>query len=263
MGMAVEAASAFTDDEDEDSSEDDDEDVRRRMEPAATTTPSEATAEATAERLSMVSERASSGGHLDRPGGSGGSDHPRETYHFYQAEDGQPVILHSACLKVLLARFGSYDALPSTIEATVVELEHHTQDEETRRRAAHLRHLPLTTAYALAELNLSDIVGEEAMETHGEELRARERSRQRRAAAARRRAAAEVAAETAARRGAESSPPKPETPCPPSGRTAARARPDVDKRRRQRRIRRVKRNDGGRSDARASGGGGGGGGGGG
>ena len=77
MGKAVEAASAFTDDEDEDSSEDDDEDVRRRMEPAATTTPSEATAEATAERLSMVSERASSeGGHLDRPGGSGGSDHP-------------------------------------------------------------------------------------------------------------------------------------------------------------------------------------------
>ena len=203
MGMAVEAASAFTDDEDEDSSEDgDDDDDRERMEPAATTTPSGRTAEATAERLSMVSERASSeGGHLDRPGGSGGSDHPRETYHFYQAEDGQPVILHSACLKVLLARFGSYDALPSTIEATVVELEHHIQDEETRRRAAHLRHLPLTTAYALAELDLSDIVGEEAMETHGEELRARERHRRRRAAAARRRAAAEVAAETAARRG--------------------------------------------------------------
>ena len=212
MGKAVEAASAFTDDEDEDSSDssseddDDDDDDRERTEPAATTTPSDGTEES-AERPSMVAENASSkGGHLDRPGGSGGSggsgsDQPREMYHFYQAEDGQPVILHSACLKVLLARFGSYDALPPTIEATVVELEHHTQDEETRRRAAHLRHLPLTTAYALAELDLSDIVGQEAMETHGEELRARERHRRRRAAAARREAAAEVAAETAARRG--------------------------------------------------------------
>ena len=266
MGKAVEAASAFTDDEDEDSSEDDDEDVRRRMEPAATTTPSEATAEATAERLSMVSERASSeGGHLDRPGGSGGSDHPRETYHFYQAEDGQPVILHSACLKVLLARFGSYDALPSTIEATVVELEHHTQDEETRRRAAHLRHLPLTTAYALAELNLSDIVGEEAMETHGEELRARERSRQRRA----RRRATPGGGGGGGRDGGEARRESlllqnPRRHALPRRTNRRRARPDVDKRRRRRRIRRVERNDGGRSfDARASGGGGGGGGGGG
>ena len=262
----MEAASAFTDDEDEDSSEDDDEDVRRRMEPAATTTPSEATAEATAERLSMVSERASSeGGHLDRPGGSGGSDHPRETYHFYQAEDGQPVILHSACLKVLLARFGSYDALPSTIEATVVELEHHTQDEETRRRAAHLRHLPLTTAYALAELNLSDIVGEEAMETHGEELRARERSRQRRAAAARRRAAAEVAAETAARRGERVFSSKTRDAMPSlDGRTAGAPDPTSTNADADAESDAVERNDGGRSfDARASGGGGGGGGGGG
>jgi hypothetical protein len=40
----------------------------------------------------------------------------------------------------------------------VLEAEPHTQDDETRRRAAHLRHLPLTTEYSLVELDLSGLL---------------------------------------------------------------------------------------------------------
>jgi hypothetical protein len=100
-------------------------------------------------------------------------------YYFYQAEDGQPVVLHSACVRVLLAHHGGYDSLPLTLEAPIVELERHTQDEDTRRRAAHLRHLPLTTQYAIAELDMTTLVPHAVLKEHGEELRRRETFRKR------------------------------------------------------------------------------------
>ena len=71
-------------------------------------------------------------------------------------------MLHSACVRVLLAHHGGYEHLPLTLEAPVIELEQHTQDDDTRRRAAHLRHLPLTTAYTLVELDMTGLVPPEA-----------------------------------------------------------------------------------------------------
>jgi len=44
------------------------------------------------------------------------------------------------------------------VSGPVLEAEPHTQDDETRRRAAHLRHLPLTTEYSLVELDLSGLL---------------------------------------------------------------------------------------------------------
>ena len=125
-----------------------------------------------------------------------------EVYYFYQAEDGQPVVLHGACVRVLLAHHGSYEPLPLTLEAPVVELERHTQDEDTRRRAAHLRHLPLTTQYAIAELDMTNLVPAETLREHGEELRRREACRRKRADGERKAEAAAVAAEARERRNA-------------------------------------------------------------
>ena len=114
----------------------------------------------------------------EKGGSIGGVTTPGQTrtevYYFYQAEDGQPVVLHSACVRVLLAHHGGYDSLPLTLEAPIVELERHTQDEDTRRRAAHLRHLPLTTQYAIAELDMAALVPHAVLKEHGEELRRRE-----------------------------------------------------------------------------------------
>ena len=94
------------------------------------------------------------------------------------------------------------NALPLTLEAPVVELERHTQDEDTRRRAAHLRHLPLTTQYAIAELDMTNLVPAETLREHGEELRRREACRRKRADGERKAEAAAVAAEARERRNA-------------------------------------------------------------
>jgi len=107
--------------------------------------------------------------------------------------------MHSACLKLLLATFGSYDALPASLEAPAVAAERHTQSDETRRRAAHLRHLPLTTEYTVVELDLEALVGAEAMRAHGGELRARRRQRREKLDAERREAAVRETAEIRAR----------------------------------------------------------------
>ena len=143
--------------------------------------------------------------HPSGPSSNGPPPPPTRTevYYFYQAEDGQPVVLHGACVRALLAHHGSYDSLPTTLEAPVVELERHTQDEDTRRRAAHLRHLPLTTQYAIAELDMTKLVPAETLRgVDGEELRRREERRRKRADAERKAEAAAVAAEARERRNA-------------------------------------------------------------
>ena len=215
MGKAVEAASAFTDedsDESESESEGDESEVGKEShDDGADEVGAAAAADMDvledmdasvstsvgAARLTASTEKGGSIGGVTTPGQT-----RTEVYYFYQAEDGQPVVLHSACVRVLLAHHGGYDSLPLTLEAPIVELERHTQDEDTRRRAAHLRHLPLTTQYAIAELDMTTLVPHAVLKEHGEELRRRETFRKRRANAERKAEAAAVAAEARERRAA-------------------------------------------------------------
>ena len=219
MGKAVEAASAFTDedsDESESESEGDESEVGKEshddgadevgaaaaadmdvLEDVLEEDPSASTSVGAALQLTALEKGGSIGGSTVTPGQT-----RTEVYYFYQAEDGQPVVLHSACVRVLLAHHGGYDSLPLTLEAPIVELERHTQDEDTRRRAAHLRHLPLTTQYAIAELDMAALVPHAVLKEHGEELRRRETARKRRANAERKAEAAAVAAEARERRAA-------------------------------------------------------------
>ena len=215
MGKAVEAASAFTDedsDESESESEGDESEVGKEShDDGADEVGAAAAADMDvledmdasvstsvgAARLTASTEKGGSIGGVTTPGQT-----RTEVYYFYQAEDGQPVVLHTACVRVLLAHHGGYDSLPLTLEAPIVELERHTQDEDTRRRAAHLRHLPLTTQYAIAELDMAALVPHAVLKEHGEELRRRETFRKRRANAERKAEAAAVAAEARERRAA-------------------------------------------------------------
>ena len=191
MGRAVQAASAFSEEEeeeeDEDEDEDEDEGFRKEEEvlskisadderlaredetggadPSGTKRTNRAAAAAVASNDPSATN--------DPSASNDSSSASNDSYWFYQSSDGQPVVLHSACLRTLLAHFGAYENLPATIEAPALELEHRVQDADSRRRAAHLRHLPLTTAYVVAELDLAPVVGEAALEKHGEELRRR------------------------------------------------------------------------------------------
>ncbi|KAI5436376.1 hypothetical protein KIW84_022740 [Lathyrus oleraceus] len=57
-----------------------------------------------------------------------------DSYNFYQAVDGQHLILHPLNTKCLLHHYGSYDKLPHRISGRILQLETVTQSEAVRRR---------------------------------------------------------------------------------------------------------------------------------
>ena len=163
-GQAVQAASAFIDDEDSD-----DEETPNRGEVDGDVTDGE----------SVERSKTDTNDNVVAKGQPTNPETRTETYYWYQSEDGQPVVLHSVCLKLLTAGLGGYDALPVTISAPVLCAEKWTQTLETRKRMTHLRHLPLTTEFTVVELDLHDLVGADVMRTHGGEVRARAKVRKR------------------------------------------------------------------------------------
>jgi hypothetical protein len=197
-GSQVRVESAFTDDEDEDEDEDEESD----SEPSAEDSPGASKREADATTVSRRTPLtvSTSSPPTVAPTATPTSDQRTDVYYFYQAPDGQQVLLHGACMRVLLEQFGAYEALPLEIEGTVIELEHRTQDEDVRRRAAHLRHLPLTTEFVMVELDMKSLVSKKVLDgPAGSELRQRAKRRSQKNAAAARAKAKEKRAEATAK----------------------------------------------------------------
>ena len=197
-GSKVRVESAFTDDEDEDEDEDEESD----SEPSAEDSPGASKREADATTVSRRTPLtvSTSSPPTVAPTATPTSDQRTDVYYFYQAPDGQQVLLHGACMRVLLEQFGAYEALPLEIEGTVIELEHRTQDEDVRRRAAHLRHLPLTTEFVMVELDMKSLVSKKVLDgPAGSELRQRAKRRSQKNAAAARAKAKEKRAEATAK----------------------------------------------------------------
>jgi len=170
-GSKVRVESAFTDDDEDDDESDE----------SGTDDDPEIDADATDEgsKLPEVNEPTPSPANR-----ATGPNERTDIYYFYQAPDGQQVLLHSACLRVLLEQYGSYEALPLELEGEVVELERKTQDEDVRKRAAHIRHLPLTTEFVMVELDMKPHVPKTILDgASGSELRQRAKRRAQKAAA--------------------------------------------------------------------------------
>ncbi|KNA16499.1 hypothetical protein SOVF_088410 [Spinacia oleracea] len=108
---------------------------------------------------------------------SSGDTKEREAYNFYQAIDGQPIILHPLNMKCLLHHYGSYDLLPARVSGKILQLESVTQSEAIRRRYRYLSHFPLTTTFQLCEIDLKEIVPAEALAPFRDELKKREKQR--------------------------------------------------------------------------------------
>lgn len=103
-------------------------------------------------------------------------------YYFYQAEDCQQMFLHPVNVRCLLREYGSLEASPHTITATVVEIEGQTVTEEIRRRHRYLAHLPLTCEFSICELALQPpILSKETLESFADDLEKRKRLRQKKA----------------------------------------------------------------------------------
>ncbi|XP_070760022.1 E3 ubiquitin-protein ligase RNF10 isoform X2 [Enoplosus armatus] len=100
-------------------------------------------------------------------------------YYFYQADDCQQMFLHPVNVRCLLREYGSLEASPDSITATVVEIVGHTVTEEIRRRHRYLAHLPLTCEFSICELALQPpVVSKETLDTFADDLEKRKRLRQ-------------------------------------------------------------------------------------
>ncbi|XP_015221442.2 E3 ubiquitin-protein ligase RNF10 isoform X1 [Lepisosteus oculatus] len=112
----------------------------------------------------------------------------RPYYYFYQAEDGQQMFLHPVNVRCLVREYGSLECSPSTITASVVEIDGHTVSEELRRRHRYLSHLPLTCEFSICELALQPpLLSKVTLDTFADDLEKRRRFRQKKARDERRR----------------------------------------------------------------------------
>uniref|UniRef100_A0AAQ5XC42 E3 ubiquitin-protein ligase RNF10 n=1 Tax=Amphiprion ocellaris TaxID=80972 RepID=A0AAQ5XC42_AMPOC len=103
-------------------------------------------------------------------------------YYFYQADDCQQMFLHPVNVRCLLREYGSLEASPDSITATVVEIVGHTVTEEIRRRHRYLAHLPLTCEFSICELALQPpVLSKETLDTFADDLEKRKRLRQKKA----------------------------------------------------------------------------------
>ena len=99
------------------------------------------------------------------------------SYNFYQAADGQHLILHPLNTKCLLHHYGSYDKLPHRISGRILQLETVTQSEAMRRRYRFLSHFPLTTVFQLCEVDLSEMLPPETLAPFMDEIKKRANQR--------------------------------------------------------------------------------------
>uniref|UniRef100_A0A673W6L4 E3 ubiquitin-protein ligase RNF10 n=1 Tax=Salmo trutta TaxID=8032 RepID=A0A673W6L4_SALTR len=98
------------------------------------------------------------------------------------AEDCQQMFLHPVNVRCLLREYGSLEASPHTITATVVEIEGQTITEEIRRRHRYLAHLPLTCEFSICELALQPpTLSKETLDSFADDLEKRKRLRQKKA----------------------------------------------------------------------------------
>ncbi|OMO85542.1 Zinc finger, RING-type [Corchorus capsularis] len=98
-------------------------------------------------------------------------------YNFYQAVDGQHIILHPLNVKCLLNHYGSYDSLPHRMSGRILELETITQSEAVRKRYRYLSHFSLTTTFQLCEIDLSGVLPPDALLPFMDEIKKREKQR--------------------------------------------------------------------------------------
>lgn len=112
---------------------------------------------------------------------AGGEKLSGKYYYFYQSVDGQNIYLHPLNVKMLQACYGTLEHAPSVISALVLQKEHHSMDEEHRRKFTCLSHLPLTCQFAIIEVDLQPpFVSSGILRLFREDILTRKKERQRR-----------------------------------------------------------------------------------
>lgn len=102
-----------------------------------------------------------------------------DDYLFFQAADGQSVYLGSLGWRILLREFGSPERLPPSFTASIVDITHFRQNDDTRMRFRFLSHLALTSNFSVCEANLKSIVSKDTLRAFHDEISQRKRARAR------------------------------------------------------------------------------------
>lgn len=104
---------------------------------------------------------------------------PRQVFYFYQSSDGQPIYLHALNVQMLVQEFGALEKCPPVIQAEILEKEGAVMSEHMRDRLRYLKHLPVSTNFEVAELDLSYLVSRETMHVFKDQVDTRKRKRNR------------------------------------------------------------------------------------
>lgn len=103
-------------------------------------------------------------------------------FYFYQAVDGQHVYLHAIDVQILVTMYGSLEQCPHLLTGVILEKEAGSMTEELRRRLRYLQHLPITSQFEVAEIELGPpLVTKDIMMCFEAQLEARSQRRKKRA----------------------------------------------------------------------------------
>eukprot|EP00474_Spongospora_subterranea_P010747 CRZ11205.1 hypothetical protein [Spongospora subterranea] len=96
-------------------------------------------------------------------------------YYFYQCSNGTPVFLHSLNYRCLVEEYGL--DFPLTVHGRILDLFRYQQTTETQNRFRFLRHLPLSTNFYIAELDIDHYLSKDTIELFSEESDSRDAAR--------------------------------------------------------------------------------------
>lgn len=99
---------------------------------------------------------------------------------FFQAADGSRVFMSSINARMLLHEYGTMDKCPAEVVGPVLELEELSLNDEARKKYRYLSHLPKSTEFAIAELDLSKYLSPQTLSHFADELQQRARRRKQR-----------------------------------------------------------------------------------
>ncbi|GAA5916040.1 RING finger protein [Sporobolomyces salmoneus] len=98
-------------------------------------------------------------------------------FYFYQAASGQPIFLQPLDIRILKSHFGTYQAMPDSIEVVVEGADEGSMNEELRRRCKWLAHLPISSDVVFIESDLSRVVSKKSLEPYSTALKQRRNKR--------------------------------------------------------------------------------------
>ncbi|KNC84529.1 hypothetical protein SARC_03255 [Sphaeroforma arctica JP610] len=104
-----------------------------------------------------------------------------EPTFLYQATDGRRIYMHSINVRCLVKQFGSLSASPPGLTGKILDLAQGTVTHETRKKLRYLSHLPLSSQFLIAELDLDHLLSDEVIAEFHDETQKLKQNRERKA----------------------------------------------------------------------------------